>query len=374
MEDDKSLPDPDVLEEHMEVDGQPRTDTGDLPAAQPVPPAVVVARIEAVVKTLLQNLLLVEPRVPAMQLATTSAAVTRRRLLHPREAASCVRIWRVLAEAHSNLISGRSATQREVYYALSDGATVHRAAEVNAAIADATRLLCVPRGSLGVTAASRGIFTGALEVREANAWTDLVDSGGRAIAGDLDWVASVTLRSVARYILVVEKDAVFNRLLQEKACRALQAVMLTARGQPDVATRAFLLRLVSLLPDAPVVGLVDYNPSGVLILSTYRGMHARAARTHHEGRHGVDVRWLCARSADVARLANDDMQLLSTRDGVVLTNLLVRFGDAPQHASLAAELREMARRGRKAELESLYTAESDLVPIIRHKLLRGDYV
>jgi meiotic recombination protein SPO11 len=148
---------------------------------------------------------------------------------------------------------------------------VRSAAEVNTAIQDCVALLQVPRACLGITCASRGSVAGRLQLKEDNAWSDLAASArGHAIPGDMAWVASAVLRSDAAYILVVEKDAVFNRLLQERACERLGAVMITARGQPDLASRAFLARLSALLPHAPVLALVDWNPSGVLILATYR--------------------------------------------------------------------------------------------------------
>ena len=186
------------------------------------------------------------------------------------------------------------------------------AAEVNSAIQDCVALLSVPRACLGVTCASRGAVTGRLQLKEDNSWTDLAASArGHAIPGDMAWVAAATLRSDAAYVLVVEKDAVFNRLLQERACERLGAVMLTARGQPDLASRAFLARLNQLLPHAPVLGIVDWNPSGVLILATYRVGSLRMGL--EAGRYGVPVRWLAARHADLAGHADEDLLPLTPR-------------------------------------------------------------
>ena len=248
---------------------------------------------------------------------------------------------------------------------------MRRAAEVNAAIADATRLLGVPRAALGVTTAARGSVAGMLAIKEGNVWSDLSTGPGRSIPGNLDWIAACTLRSTARHILVVEKDAVFNRLLQEDTCRRLDAIMLTARGQPDVASRALLSKLAALLPEATVAGLVDYNPSGALILGTYRGTQLANARTAQEARFGVDVRWLCARSGDLAESAA--LIPLTPRDRVLLANLLARLGDTPSQAGIVLELRAMAARGMKAELEALYDSTSDLTPILQRKLLRADF-
>lgn len=280
------------------------------------------------------------------------------------------RLWRVLAEVHANLVAGRTSTQRELYYALVDGKTVKRASEINAAIQDAARLLCVPRACLGITCASRGCVTGALMIRDASGvWVDL-SAGTRAIPGDITLVESAVLRSTARWILVVEKDAVFNRLLQENICAQMQAIMLTAKGQPDVATRAFLKRLADLLPGAPVLALVDFNPSGVLILNTYRQGSVKGRQIMEAGRYDVDVKWLAARSGDVASKRDDELQPLTARDKVLLRNMQA---DARFNV-YTIELQAMDERGFKAELESMYDAEAELTPGLVHKILRADYI
>lgn len=53
-----------------------------------------------------------------------------------------------------------------------------------------------------------------------------------------------TPRVTARYILVVEKDCIFQRLVQDKLHERLPMVLVTAKGMPDLATRAFLCRWV----------------------------------------------------------------------------------------------------------------------------------
>ena len=53
-------------------------------------------------------------------------------------------------------------------------------------------------------------------------------------------------------------------------------------------SRALLSKLAALLPEATVAGLVDYNPSGALILGTYRGTQLANARTAQEARFGVE--------------------------------------------------------------------------------------
>jgi len=346
-----------------------------------VPPAEVLARIETLTRGLAEGLLSPEQTVPALELRGVAANVSKKRLLHPRESGSSVRLWRVLAAIHANLRAGRSCTQRELYYHLADGNTVSSAAEINASILDATRLLGTPRACLAITCASRGSVAGCLAIREQGAlgWADLAGTQGCAIQGSLAWVDNLKLRSDARCVLVIEKDAVFNRLLQERACERLHAVALTARGMPDLATRALLQRLTAELPHAPVLGLFDWNASGALILCCYRGMQSRTARTVVEQQGagiGADVRWLCARSGDLAERPDEQLLALTQRDEVLLRNLLARLtlAEGDWAASLARELTVMSQRSRKAELESLYTAAEDLTPLLTRKILHQDWI
>ncbi|PPR99110.1 hypothetical protein GOBAR_AA21562 [Gossypium barbadense] len=77
------------------------------------------------------------------------------------------------------------------------------------------------------------------------------------------------LVSAALYILVVEKESVFQRLENDKFCSKNRCIVITGRGYPDVPTRRFLRLLVDKL-GLPVYCLVDCDPYGFDILATYR--------------------------------------------------------------------------------------------------------
>jgi meiotic recombination protein SPO11 len=44
----------------------------------------------------------------------------------------------------------------------------------------------------------------------------------------------------ATWVLVVEKDAIFQRLTDDRIWELLPCIIITARGMPDFATRIFL--------------------------------------------------------------------------------------------------------------------------------------
>jgi DNA topoisomerase VI subunit A len=65
------------------------------------------------------------------------------------------------------------------------------------------------------------------------------------------WLHIAPASCVLRYLLIVEKDAVFQRLAEDGLPDALPLVMVTAKGMPDLATRAFCSRLL--------VGVLDFQ-------------------------------------------------------------------------------------------------------------------
>lgn len=81
-------------------------------------------------------------------------------------------------------------------------------------------------------------------------------------------VSNVTsIRTRAMFVLVVEKEAAFQKLLEENCPRALNCILVTGKGYPDTATRM----LVKLLSDKmPVYIVVDADPFGVDIMLIYR--------------------------------------------------------------------------------------------------------
>jgi meiotic recombination protein SPO11 len=246
---------------------------------------------------------------------------------------------------------------------------------------------------MGITTAGRGLAAGRLEVHEFGTSTDGVwrdFSGIHAppyeIPGDIDAVeathASGGVRVAASYALVVEKDAVFDRLRRERIWERVPLVLVTAKGFPDLATRAFLKGIQNRFPSVTMLGLVDWNPSGALILRAYRSGSARAAL--ESARYALEVKWLGVRFADITDHVRDGAATmpLTRLDRAKIRNLL-ETADARTEAGRAtrSELSEMARLDRKAEIESLCPLErgggshgASLSEYVVGKIVRGEYV
>ena len=126
---------------------------------------------------------------------------------------------------------------------------------------DISCLLGCTRNSLHVVASEKGVVVGKLVYNEDGDEIDCTKMGigGKAIPSNIDKVTN--FRSQAKFVLLVEKDAAFMRLAEDRFYNRFPCIIITAKGQPDVATRLFLSKLKRDLR-IPVLALVDADPYG----------------------------------------------------------------------------------------------------------------
>ena len=160
------------------------------------------------------------------------------------------RVIAMLNLIHTNVRQGKTVTQREMYYCASakEPLLFSKVVHVLNAIKDIAGLLRIDRGALNITSASKGLVVGLVSLRNDVTQTFVdcskIDGSGFTIPGDLKTIESLSIdASMCAFILVVEKDAVFNKLVQERIWERYPCAVVTAKGFPDLPTRAFLNRL-----------------------------------------------------------------------------------------------------------------------------------
>eukprot|EP01103_Thecamoeba_quadrilineata_P018657 TRINITY_DN720_c0_g1_i11.p1 TRINITY_DN720_c0_g1~~TRINITY_DN720_c0_g1_i11.p1 ORF type:complete len:174 (+),score=3.63 TRINITY_DN720_c0_g1_i11:306-827(+) len=154
-----------------------------------------------------------------------------------------------------------------MFYCLRD--VFEQQAELNTILSDVVTFIGCPRYCLNIFASPRGLIVGCIKIQEDGNWIDCenVGFGGKIISGDPFSITEFT--SNARYIIVVEKEAIFWRLAQDELYKTIPSIIITAKGYPDLATRVLLHRLQNQL-NIPCLGLFDWDPFGVSILLVYK--------------------------------------------------------------------------------------------------------
>ncbi|KAJ7944969.1 meiotic recombination protein SPO11-2 [Quillaja saponaria] len=304
-----------------------------------------------------------------------SHSVCTRSLMRANAAKAFLRVWKMLEMCYQILVQEKRVTQRELYYKLLCNAPdlFTSQLEVNRTIQDVVALLRCSRYSLGVMASSRGLIAGRVLLQEPN--KEVVDcsvcgSSGQPISGDLNMLGKLILKTDARYIIVVEKHAIFQRLTEDLIFNQMPSILITAKGYPDLATRYLLQRISQAFPYLPILALVDWNPSGLAILCTFKfgsiGMGLEAYR------YACNVKWLGLRGDDLHLLPEQSLVPWKPKDLQIAKTLT---SSEILQENYKEELALMIQIGKRADIEALYFHGYDyLGKYIAKKIVQSNYI
>lgn len=121
---------------------------------------------------------------------------------------------------------------------------------------------------VGLIATSKGLVAGNLTLYFTdNQIIDCNVPGGALIPQIISNIISI--RAKAKFVLIVEKDSIFQKLLEENITDLLSCILITGKGYPDIGTR-MLIKLLSEKLDIPIYIIVDADPFGMDIMCVYR--------------------------------------------------------------------------------------------------------
>ncbi|KAL8205802.1 hypothetical protein R6Q57_009353 [Mikania cordata] len=187
-------------------------------------------------------------------------------------------LLRVLLIVQRLLQEHRHASKRDIYYM--HPSVFREQSVVDHAINDICILLHCSRHNLNVVSVSKGwvsaknlpclkLVMGWLRFSEADRLFNCINHPDTRLSLYYFVIVNIDIISVADYILVVEKESVFQRLANDCFCKNNHCIVITGRGYPDTSTRRFLRLLIDKL-HLPAYCLVDCDPYGFDILTTYR--------------------------------------------------------------------------------------------------------
>ncbi|CAK0781029.1 DNA topoisomerase 6 subunit A [Coccomyxa viridis] len=257
---------------------------------------------------------------------------------------------RVLGLVHELCTKQIHVTKRDLFY--TDVKLFEDQGNSDTILDDVACFLGCTRSSLHVVASEKGVVVGRLAYREDG---DLIDCqrmgvGGKAIPPNVDKVSD--LQSDALFILLVEKDAAFMRLAEDRFYNTYPCIILTAKGQPDVASRLFLRKLRDTL-QIPVLALVDSDPYGLKILSVY--MKGSMNMSYDSSNLTTpDIKWLGVRPSDLDRFnIPQQCRLPMTDEDIKTGKRLLEEDFIRANPEWVKELEIMISSKVKAEIQAL---------------------
>ncbi|MCO5601981.1 hypothetical protein L7F22_056108 [Adiantum nelumboides] len=241
-------------------------------------------------------------------------------------------------------------TKRDLFY--TDVKLFQDQGQSDAVLDDVSCMLGCTRSSLNVVASEKGVVVGRLIFTEGGDRIDCTKMGvgGKAIPPNIDKVGD--MESDALFILLVEKDAAFMRLAEDRFYNRFPCVIVTAKGQPDVATRLFL-RKMKIDLKLPVLGLVDSDPYGLKILSVYMSGSKNMSYDSYN-LTTPDIKWLGVRSSDLNKYKIPEQCRLPMTDQDIKTGKdLLEEEFIKKDQNWYAELELMVKTKEKAEIQAL---------------------
>lgn len=272
-----------------------------------------------------------------------------------KEAEQFTRIVRVLSLLEDNLKRNYTATRRDVFY--QDVELFRVQSKVDLIVEAICRVMETSGDQIGAVASQKGLMLGSVTMTLISGETKIIHSsnGEPILVPRLLDVDSVEPTEQIEYILVVEKEAVFNAFIKSSTSTHPR-IIITARGFPDVLTRMFLHKLSESCPDVPVYGFADFDPSGWHILQCYRtGGPQRSINTMQQSCPRLQL--TSASILDFYKKSN--CSLLSHRDFQSCRNILLKWSHQHLTGKWGTEIQRMMFFGKKAELDAIKSIKQE---------------
>nr|CAI5856108.1 unnamed protein product [Callosobruchus analis] len=219
--------------------------------------------------------------------------------------------------------------------------------------------------------AQKGLIFGNLKIMLSSGETINCNVPGTLIPQDINDI--VELHSDAYFILVVEKEAIFQKLLEEDVPNKLTRpfIMITGKGFPDLNTQLFLRKLWIIM-SIPVFILVDADPHGINIMLNYRfGSVANAHVSHHLA--VPKAKWLGVLPSEIT-MFNVKKEAMTTNEQKMVDKLL-NTPYMKDNPGIVEELKILQKNNLKAGIEGLIKTDVFLSQVyLPHKFLHRNFI
>ncbi|KAL7501371.1 hypothetical protein ACHAWT_010779 [Skeletonema menzelii] len=296
-----------------------------------------------------------------------------RSFLNVKESRKAAITTRVLQLIHAVLIKRIHITKRDLFY--TDVKLFVDQSESDGVLDDVATMIGCTRSNLHVVASDKGLVVGRISFYEDGDFIDCTKMGvgGKAIPPYIDKIENI--ESDAEFILLVEKEAAYMRMAEDRFYQRYPCIVITAKGQPDVATRMFLSRITAEL-QIPVLALVDSDPYGLKILSVYMS-GSKNMSYDSASLTTPDIKWLGLRPSDLNKYdLPDQCRLKMTENDIKTGKELLQESFITQNPLWVKELQRMVKTKEKAEIQALSSFGFQYITevYLPRKLREGDWI
>ena len=283
---------------------------------------------------------------------------------------------------HHLLESGKTTSIRDLFYMTkhtlrdSQENTFDDQDESDPIIEDLEVALDVLREELHLFANKRGSMVGPMTIVDAGDEIDLsrMGSGGWSIPSICEPTVVQLKKSDAKYALLIEKDAVWHRLNEDKFWKKNSCLLISAQGQATRGIRRLMQRVVRELK-IPLYVLVDSDPWGLYIYSVLK--QGSISLAYESMRLAVpEARFLGLRTSDFKRFElRNDLKISLTKEDESRAKQMLAYPWFA-HKQWQREITDMLKAGFKMEIEVLSSKDISFVTdvYIPQKIKQKDWL
>jgi DNA topoisomerase-6 subunit A len=220
---------------------------------------------------------------PERKMLLIGGETLKRSFLDVRESRKFMQTVLMASIIYEALVNNEYPTIRDLYYRgkhtiryrklpsnrIAEENTWDEQKESDSVIRDIEVFINMLREEMLILSKEKGKVVGKMKIRSGDDIIDLskMGHGAYAIESTPDFIEFVDVD--AEFVLVIEKDAVFQQLHRAGFWKKYKALLITSAGQPDRATRRFVRRLNEEL-NLPIYILTDADPYGWYIYSVFK--------------------------------------------------------------------------------------------------------
>ncbi|MDI6806452.1 MAG: DNA topoisomerase IV subunit A [Candidatus Aenigmarchaeota archaeon] len=294
-----------------------------------------------------------DPKTCSLTLGKKSA---KRFLFNIAHAKKFTQTTMVAAFCNQLLKEGLHTSLRDMFYALkrtfpnSDENTFEEENQSNSVLVDLEVTLNTLREQLNLAADVRGKMVGRILIKDRGDTINCsrMGSGGWGIPSVVE---DIQFKKIdANFILVVEKNALYERLNEDKFWQKYKAILITVQGQAARGARRLIQRL-SLEQKLPVYVVTDANSWGWYIYSVIK--YGSISLAHVSDRLGTPTaKFLGMTISDIERFGLQNFTERATEVDIKRAQEMLKY-EWFKHPAWQKELKLLIQKKIKAEIEAL---------------------
>ncbi|PIN75434.1 DNA topoisomerase VI [Candidatus Woesearchaeota archaeon CG10_big_fil_rev_8_21_14_0_10_37_12] len=246
--------------------------------------------------------------------------------------------------------------------------------ESDSAIEDLEAITGLSRELLHINAKASGMVSGKVIIEDLGDSIDWskMGSGGWAIPSNVE---NITFKKVdANYVLYMEKDAVWQRLHQDKFWEKNKCIIISSQGQTTRGIRRLLQRL-SQEYKLPIYVLADFDPWGFYIYSVIKYGSINLAHMSNEMTL-TEARFLGITAEDIENYDLKKHLIAFKEVDIKRIKQLQNYDWFKDHKGWQNQFKKMLAMKAKAEIQALSSRGLSFISekYLPEKIKKGEYL